>query len=136
MALAALMVILLLSGLGVFAMALFQVPIAYCWLGRKEAMALGMVCIAALAPVVMTGFLMLGVIFGVTASLGLLLGILARRHTSIGITIAALTAALYVLVASWSIAGWSDVCSEFHDGIEQYKITLESQTEENVILYC
>lgn len=93
-------------------------------------MAAAMLFAAALIPVLITGSLLAGVIFGLMASTGLLLGMLARRRTAIGVTITVLTGVLYVLLAGLSAAGWNEIRSDFHEGIEQYKTKLESQTEE------
>lgn len=124
------MALFLSIGLDLPAMLLFQAPIAHYWLSRKEGMAVSMLFCATVIPVIVTGSLVYGLIFGVMASYGLLLGVLARRQVSLGKTITLLTLALFALFAAWSAADWSVFNADMQAAFRAYVETLESANTE------
>lgn len=129
--LSAVMALLLATGLDVFAMLLFQVPIAYFWLSRNEKAAAGMLLCAVVVPVLITGSLAYGLVFGVTASYGLLLGLLARRQVSLGVSIALVTVAVFAFLAMLSATNWETLNADLQTAFQEYAKTLESDSSES-----
>lgn len=133
---AAVMVLFLSTGLDLLAMLLFQVPIAYCWLARREGLAAVLLLSAVAIPSLLAGSLAYGIVFGIMASFGLLLGMLARRRVTIGFTIALVTAGVSGVLVMWSIADWDAVHSDFQITLQEFIKTIESDktegAEENI----
>jgi hypothetical protein len=130
------MVLFLSTGLDLLAMLLFQVPIAYCWLARREGLAAVLLLSAVAIPALLAGSLAYGIVFGIMASFGLLLGMLARRRVTIGFTIALVTAGVSGFLVMWSIADWDAVHSDFQIMLQESIKTIESDetegAEENI----
>ena len=132
-ALATVMALLLVVGLDLFAMMLFQVPVAYYWLSRKNGLAVGMLCFATVVPILITGSLAYALFFGIMASYGLLLGILARRQVALGMTITLLTVTMFVLLAALSIADWGILNADLQTAFHEYVVKLESTNTKEAI---
>jgi len=124
------MVVLVSIGLDLIAMMLFQMPIAYCWLARRKGMAAVLLLCAIAIPSVVSGSLAYGMIFGVMASFGLLLGMLAARRVSIGFAILLITTGVSGLLVMWSAADWDVVHSDFRVALHESIKTIESDTTE------
>jgi hypothetical protein len=129
--LSAVMALFLATGLDVFAMLLFQMPIAYFWLSRNEKAAAGMLLCAVVVPILVTGSLAYGLVFGVIASYGLLLGVLARRQVSLGVSITVVTVAVFAFLAMLSATNWEALNADLQAAFQEYAETLESDSSED-----
>ena len=125
------MALLLATGLDVFAMLLFQMPIAYFWLSRNEKAAVSMLLCAVGVPILITGSLVYGLFFGITASFGLLLGMLARRQVSLGVSVTLVTFAVFAFLTTWSATDWSVLRADLQAAFQEYATTLESDSSES-----
>ncbi len=126
----AVMALFLATGLVLPAMLLFPAPIAYCWIGRRDTLAWGLLLCATVTPVLMLGSVLVGLVFGLVAAQGLVLGVLVRNRMSFGGAILVLTLIVFVFMAAHSAIMWDTLRADWQAALQMHSERFESSADE------